>query len=49
MTKKWRNVPTAVIVPKKFKDILTLTAIALDRGLITEADLHDFIEGKIKP
>lgn len=48
----WHNPPTyPVIVPRKFKDILVLVAIALDRGLITEEELHQIIQEKlnIKP
>ena len=47
-SEKWRETPTYPIrVPKKYKDILTLAAIALDRGLITEAELHDWINSKM--
>jgi hypothetical protein len=49
MTKKtWNNPPTLVKLPAKYADILTLTAIALDRGTFTEADLLKFIEGKVR-
>jgi hypothetical protein len=46
--KTWNNPPTLVKLPKKFADILTLTAIALDRGLIGEDELKSFIESQIK-
>jgi hypothetical protein len=47
---RWKHNPTyPIAVPKTFNDILLLTAIALDRGLITEQELHKIIEGKINP
>lgn len=46
--KAWNNPPTGpVTAPSKFKDILALTAIALDRGLISENDLHEFINSRL--
>jgi hypothetical protein len=48
MSKKtWNNPPTLVKLPERFKDILTLTAIALDRGLISENQLRQFIESAL--
>jgi hypothetical protein len=45
----WKHAPTyPIIVPKPFNDILLLTAIALDRGLLTEAELHQIIQEKLK-
>ena len=47
--KDWRNLPSWPIrVPRRFVDILLLTAIALDRGLISEDELHKMIEEKTK-
>ena len=45
----WNNSPHWPIrVPRRFVDILLLTAIALDRGLISEDELHKMIEEKTK-
>lgn len=44
----WKHNPTyPIAVPKEFNDILLLAAIALDRKVITEAELEQFITQKI--
>jgi hypothetical protein len=45
---RWKHNPTyPIAVPKTFNDILLLTAIALDRGVISEDELHEFLKKAI--